>query len=148
MNAPDPAPVEVTLAEVIAFVRAECVSDGPLNETTALQDLGVYGDDMDDFMRKFADRFDVDLSGYRWYFHTGEEGFNPIWFFIRPPNRLVEEIPITLAVLLESARRKLWAIEYPPHTLPRVRWDVVLTWVMVGLLAAASVVCCGLRIRG
>jgi len=37
----------------------------------------VYGDDLDESLEECAERFHVDLSTYRRYFHTGEEGLPP-----------------------------------------------------------------------
>ncbi len=57
------------------FVRAQTGHRGPLTEATTLQsDIGVYGDDMGELLAAYAERFGVDIAGYLWYFHTGEEG--------------------------------------------------------------------------
>lgn len=87
-------------------------------------DLGVEGDDAFEFMDDFAARFGVDMDGYRWYFHHGEEGHNFGALFFRPPYRRVRRIPITPDILLEAIRTKRWPLAYPEHEAPDVRWDI------------------------
>jgi hypothetical protein len=129
-----------TIDEVIAFVREETGFRGPLTEATSLQtDIGVYGDDMYEFMAAYAKRFAVDLSGYLWYFHTGDEGWPNIGsMFFPSPHSLVSEIPITVSMLHDFAERGKWAVEYPHHKLPRStvsRWDLRLNVLFaVGLI--------------
>jgi hypothetical protein len=65
----------------------------------------------------FAQRFSVDMSAYRWYFHHHDEGWltTPAGlFFRRPTNR----IAVTPRMLLESANAGRWLVEYPPHKGP------------------------------
>jgi hypothetical protein len=110
----------------------------------ALQsDLGLYGDDIEDLLTEYAARFGVDLSGFVWYFHTGEEGNGGIGAALfPPPNRRVREIPITLGMLHRFAEAGRWAVEYPPHEPPRKRPDLWLNLavlvVAVGLAVAAG----------
>lgn len=145
MSEPDRTRDAVCLADIIAFVRDQTGYPSHLDEHTSLQDaLGMHGDDLDDLLLRFAERYRVNMTGYRWYFHTHEEGLNPFWIVIPPPNRGVDEIPITLRVLLESARRRAWAVEYPPHP-PPTRWDNIALWVALGIVLASVAVCCGLR---
>src|SRR5947209_6619035 len=66
-----------TFDEVAAFVREETGYRGPLTAATALRaDMGVVGDDLWELIDAYATRFAVDVSGFRWYFHSPEEGFN------------------------------------------------------------------------
>jgi hypothetical protein len=88
----------------------------------------------------------VDLSTYLWYFHTGEEGIGIGALFSRPPNARVQEIPITLAMLLEFANRGRWEVSYPEHELPARRVDllvnlgcVIVSFAGLLLIAAAAV---------
>jgi hypothetical protein len=114
-----------TFDEVAAFVRQQTGFRARLTDATALQsDVGVYGDDMTDFLAACARRFGVDLSGYLWYFHTGGEGFNLGGVFFPPPNARVREIPITVGMLQDFAQRGRWAVEYPQHEPPGYRWDI------------------------
>jgi hypothetical protein len=111
-------------------------------ETELERDLGVLADDFHELMRKFAERFGTDMSGYRWYFHTGEEGPSPGGLFFAPPYRRVEQIPVTLQMLVDSARAGKWLVEYPPHALPRMRWDILINQLLVGGFLVFLVVRC------
>jgi hypothetical protein len=104
---------------------------------------GVYGDDFHELLELYSRTFNVDMTGYIWYFHTSEEGSNFGGMFFRPPNKRVPHIPITTAMLHEFANTGKWSIEYPEHSLPRFRWDrainfcffiVVLTWALYSCL--------------
>lgn len=102
--------------------------------------LGIDGDDGFEFIDKFAARFGTDMSGYRWYFHHGEEGWGIGGLLFRPPYDRVETIPITRAILVEAIRTGRWPIEYPPHVLPRFRWDVTINQaVALGVVVLAGV---------
>lgn len=106
---------------------------------------GIYGDDAEELLGALAKRFKIDMSGYLWYFHTGEEpGCNPGAIFFKRPNQRVQHIPVTLALLVEAAETKVWPVNYPPHTLPEHRWDLRMTWgcllVLLLLFALASTV--------
>jgi hypothetical protein len=106
-----------------------------VTEATSLQDdIGLYGDDIDDLMLEYSTRFGVDLTDYLWYFHTGEEGWNIGGLFFAPPNARVREIPITVGMLHRFATQGRWAIEYPKHDLPRWRLDILINLVVVILV--------------
>jgi hypothetical protein len=92
--------------------------------------LGIDGDDGSEFIEQFAERFGVDMGGYRWYFHHGEEGWGLGALLFRPPDWRVETIPITREILLEAIRSRRWPIDYPPHELPKVRWDLWINGAM------------------
>ena len=103
-------------------------------ETSLFDDLGVDGDDFFELADAFAHRFNVDMSGYRWFFHHGEEGFNIDWILFKPPNRRVRRIRVTPKLLLESANAGKWALEYPAHKLSPIRWDRMLSLGVVCLI--------------
>jgi hypothetical protein len=125
-----------TFEDVAGLVREQTNYDGPLSPETTLQgDLGVAGDDLDRLLLAWAARFGADLSGYLPYFHTPEEGLCFGAWFLPPPHMRVAHIPITVGMLREYAECGRWALEYPPHDRPGVRWDV-----RVDLLLAAIVV--------
>jgi len=111
-------------------------------DTTLQGDIGVYGDDMDDLLSAYAERFGVDLAPYLWYFHTGEEGFSPGGLFFPPPNRLVREIPITLGMLQDFAARGRWAVSYPRHLQPWFRPDILINWMLLAGLCLGCVFSC------
>ena len=125
-----------TLDEIVEFARQTTSFAGHLEANTELErDLGVYGDDMDEFLGAYARRFDVDMSSYLWYFHTGEEGLNlPGALFFRPPSARVKQIPITLRILHEGAQRGRWSVEYPKHSIPAIRYDIIINLVFFVLL--------------
>ena len=136
-SAPSSAP---TLEEISSFVREQTGAPEPLTPTTDLHgDLGVDGDDMCELISEYSRRFAVDVAGYRWYFHSGEEGLPLLGsLFFPPPCRRVERIPITPAMLHQYALERRWSLEYPPHTLPNRRYDV-----LVDLVLGALVLGCG-----
>lgn len=111
--------------EIVDLVR-EWAPRSTLTEHTTLEgDLGVYGDDLDELLEEYAERFHVDLSTYRWYFHTREEGWNLGGIFFRSPDRRVPRIPITVAMLRDFASAGVWSVDYPAHELPRRRYDLL-----------------------
>jgi hypothetical protein len=132
--------------EIAAFVRHQTGCREEVRPETSLQDdVGVYGDDMDDFLAAYAHRFAVDLSEYLWYFHTGEEGFLSIGgLIVPPPNARVDEIPITVSMLKEYSDRGRWAVEYPPHQLPKGRPDLRINQAF-GIVLALLAVAFGIR---
>ncbi len=90
-----------------------CVEPDTITLDTTLQgDLHLYGDDIDDLIASFSDNFEVDMAGYRWYHHTGPEGFNPLWVFRRPWWDKKKKTPIRVDDLLRSAAEKKWTISY------------------------------------
>ena len=130
-----------TFDEVAELVRERTAYNGLLTERTALQsDIGVYGDDMDDLLAAYALRFGVDLAGYRWYFHTGEEGFNLGGLVFPPPNARVPDLPVTVGMLHRFAELGRWAAEYPPHDPPRHRPDIWVNWVVVVAVLALALI--------
>lgn len=135
---PAPGGRPPTLDEVASFVRGQTACPGPLTAATTLQaDLGVDGDDMDEFLSAYSARFGVDLAGYLWYFHAGEEGFGIGGLFIPPPYRRVAEIPITLGMLRDFAALGRWGVEYPPHEIPGFRGDTLIDRAFGGVVLAA-----------
>jgi len=123
--------------EIVVLVREQTNYQGPVSEATALQsDIGVAGDDMDVLLHAYAKQFGVEMSGYLWYFHTEEEGFNIGALLFPPPSSQVHQIPITLSMLRQFAETKRWAVEYPSHRLHRYRYDIWVNWFLILLLIA------------
>jgi hypothetical protein len=120
-----------TFDELATFVKEQTGFRGPLAAVTSLQELDVYGDDMDELLINYAKLFGVDLTGYLWYFHTGEEGLNIGALFFPPPNAKVREIPITLGMLHDFAQKGRWAVNYPVHEAPRSRPDIRVSQLLV-----------------
>lgn len=129
--------------EDIATLVAEQLGVRPSRltpETTLQGDLGAWGDDVDEIIEILAERFGTDVSSYLWYFHTREEGFSLLgrWIF-SPPDKRVQQIPISLQLLLDSARAGRWLVEYPEHRLPEHRYDIWADRVLIALLLALVV---------
>ena len=82
-------------------------------QTRVWEDLKLYGDDVAELIAAFGKRFNVDVSGYRWYHHTGPEGCSPLWLLRKPWWARKTQIPIAVRDLVESARRGRWSIRYP-----------------------------------
>jgi hypothetical protein len=122
--------------EIEALVRDQIGLRSPLDADASLQGIGLFADDLTEFMATFGKRFKVDLSTFRWYFHTGEEGVSVGALFFTPPHDRVPRIPITLRLLREAAELGRWPVDYPDHSLPPRRWDIVINQ----CLAAAFVV--------
>lgn len=122
-------------------VRAEEV----LPDADIEKDLGCTGDDFFELMDAYAKRFNVDMSGFHWYFHTHDESMATVGMFTGyPPSVQVERIPVTLNLLIEMAGRGKWSVIYPPHTLkPRyTRLEKVMRWLFLAALIILIVRSC------
>jgi hypothetical protein len=122
-----------TFDEIATFICDEAgVRRSHVTEATSLQDdIGLYGDDIDHLMLEYSKRFDVNLDGYIWYFHTGEEGFSPGALLFRPPDMRVKRISITIGMLYEFAQLGRWNVQCPEHSIPRWRTDILVNWIVV-----------------
>lgn len=97
-------------------------------------ELGVEGDDFSELIESFSSTFNVDISNYRWYFHSNDEGTNLFSFMFRPPNKKVSRIPITPELLLRISKTKSWDISYPNHEVPENRNDISFSWLLLILI--------------
>ncbi len=102
------------LLEVKNFVSQQTgISISNLNRNSSLsEDLGIEGDDANDFMQAFSKTFDVELTNFVFdkYFYP-EGAFNPISYLIyrklfRRPK--LQHIPITLSRLVEAVLKRKW----------------------------------------
>jgi Protein of unknown function (DUF1493) len=120
-------------AAVSDFLKDYLGESEPLSDDADIfYDFKIDGDDAFDFIEKFAAKFEIDLSTYRWYFHHGEEGILSIGgLFFKPPYRRVVRMPLTPQVLAAAIRSKRWPLEYPLHSLPSVRWDMMINQMVV-----------------
>ncbi|SPH23378.1 hypothetical protein DEA8626_02442 [Defluviimonas aquaemixtae] len=130
-------------ADVAAF--AESFLGQPLDDRTEADLFGATGcdgDDAFDFIEAFAERFGVDLEGYRWDFHHADEGalLNPGWPF-RAPHQKVTRIPITLDLLRQSVCEGIWPLVYPPidpvSSRPDV-WNGLIALIVLALVGIAT----------
>jgi hypothetical protein len=132
---PNKAP-EPTIDDIRSFLHevTRVKNEEIREDSDLLMDLGIDGDDWDPLLEEYRRRFGVNLDAFRWYFHHGEEGLNPFWLFITPPNRRVQHIPVTPRVLLESALLGRWSIAYPAHQLPSGRPDLRALSIFAGII--------------
>ena len=113
--------------DIIAFLIDLSGTDRVKPDSDINDEIGMYGDDFDEMIEKFGEKFSVDISDYLWYFHSEEEGFISLGgIFFKPPNQRVNRIPITPAMLTEFANLGCWNISYPPHKLPKYRIDIII----------------------
>ena len=92
-------------------------NDLPPSDADLLDALRIDGDDVVDVISAFAMRFDVDLSGYRFYYHHSPEGFDLLTFvdmgFFSSAAFEGRRIPITIALLEQAAMLGRWPVDYP-----------------------------------
>lgn len=122
-------------------VRAEEV----LPDADIEKDLGCTGDDFFELMEAYAKRFNVDMSGFIWYFHTHDEGMATLDLLPgMPPSIQVERIPVSLNLLVQMAQLGKWDVPYPPHVLqPRYTMsEKVIRWLFAAILIALIVRSC------
>lgn len=104
------------------------VSEEKISQVIDLEkDLELTGEDFEEFIQYFAEEYQIDMSKYLWYFHRHEEGLNIGSLFFKPPSKRVARIPITPSILHKAAAERVWPLEYPPHRLPKIRWDIAIT---------------------
>lgn len=94
---------------------------------------GISGDDFDIVISEYAETFSVDMTSFCWYFHMSEEGsFYSIGaFFFNPPNKRVPYIAVTPQMLADFANMGKWDIDYPPHEIPKRRWDIFINQMLI-----------------
>ncbi len=127
--------------EIIIFLANLAGTDKIYSDSDIFKDVGMVGDDFHEMIEKYSKKYSVDMSGYLWYFHTDEEGSNGIGgAFFTPPNERVERIPVTPSLLTNFANQQKWDIQYPEHTLPKKRYDLLVNTIIVGLAVAALVI--------
>jgi hypothetical protein len=123
-----------SVKDIRASLQAFTHTGEPVTLQTSLQDdLGIWGDDLDEFLTLFASRYQVDMSKYLWYFHTQEEGVNFGASIHKSPDQLAPYIPITVQVLHDSANCGEWSVVYPKHTVPK-RMDLAVSRAIVAII--------------
>ena len=70
----------ITSSEIYKFLSKQLqIKEEKLNlDSDIYKEFGVDGDDFSDLMVSFSEKFNVDLSGFLWYFHYGV-GAAPKW---------------------------------------------------------------------
>ena len=127
----------ITIEEIVDFTKKE-LKEKDIFPDTDIFSLGIYGDDMDEFLGSYHKKYNVNFDNYLWYFHNEEEisnNFSIGKIFFKPPYDSVERIPITLEILTKFANTKVWEIDYPEHQLPKYRYDVLIDQIIFGGLA-------------
>jgi len=115
--------------ELKTFLWDQCRWKKPLaDDDDVFQRLGIDGEDGWEFMDEFSERFQVDISAYRWYFHHGSEGFDLLALFVKRPEHWVEPIAITPRDLIKAIEDRRWPITYPPHEEPVPRKPFWRRW--------------------
>lgn len=76
-------------------------------KTKISQDLGLEGDEADQFLDAFSKKFNVDFSDFNFKKYFVEEGWDPIRFFIYTTG-IIKLKPITLRDLEKSAEIGKW----------------------------------------
>ena len=126
----------LTTNDIVEFVRKNTGSNSITSETDIFRD-GTVGDDFHDLIENFAKTYSVDMTDYLWYFHSNEEGsWNCIGgLFFNPPNKRVERIPVTPALLTEFANKRKWKLEYPKHNIPEKRYDILINRIFIFIVS-------------
>jgi hypothetical protein len=98
------------IARFLSEIRAEPlehISPG----TRLREDLGLDGDDVDEFLEGLADRFGVDLTGFDFYRYFREEP-HLLWLFTQwwhaRRRGQWQTQPITVADVVRTVREKRW----------------------------------------
>lgn len=112
--------------EIIEFIKEKSGIDELNSNDDLFRDHGICGDDFGELMTSYQDKYCVDMSGYIWYFHSDEEGYNIGGLSFDPPYKRVARIPITPKMLTDFANKGRWDIEYPSHRIPKRRWDILI----------------------
>lgn len=122
-----------TIEKIIKLVitKTGCDEFEVQADTDIFGELGCVGDDFHELISEFAEKFEVDISTYLWYFHADEEGQNFGALFFKPPYCRVKRIPVTPSVLLQAANSGKWMIVYPEHKLPKYRYDIFFTYLIL-----------------
>jgi hypothetical protein len=131
--------MKITEEEIIDFIEKEFWKSNLNSNSDIFSEVGIDGDDCDELLSKYAEKYSVDMSNFLWYFHYQEEGnlfFNIGNLFFKTPKQRVNEIPITPKMLTEFANSGKWEINYPEHKLPKYRYDVIINQTIFLLLLA------------
>jgi acyl carrier protein len=109
--------------KVIAFVAEEtsALRDeiGPATELG--RDIGMDGDEAEEFMKAFQAAFDVDMQDFEFSRHFGPEApFSLIWyvFMLVFHRHSLKFEPIAVSDLVRAAREKRWPAERRPTSFP------------------------------
>lgn len=130
--------MKYTLEDIINFLKDQSLEDEISPETNVCDEIGMIGDDFDEMMMAYAEKFSVDMTGYLWYFHSEEEGsWTSISLFPRA-NEQVKRIPVTSTMLTDFANSGKWNVVYPEHKTTLTEYNSYFTLlifiVLIGLI--------------
>jgi len=130
----------VSRVDIIQFIDEFWDMSASLgDEDCIFEKLYIDGDDAFEFMTRYAEKFNVNLDEYRWYFHHGEEGLRVGVgeSIFSTPDRKADHIPLSVEALVQSAREGYWVLTYPDHKLSTKRYDRLTNQtVLLALLGA------------
>jgi len=119
------------IEEIIEFIKSKSCVDEVNIDSDIFKDLSMYGDDFHELIEEFSINYSVDMSKYLWYFHADEEGQNIGGVFFDPPYKMVKRIPVTPTMLSDFATKGVWYINYPEHSIPKKRYDLLINKIIL-----------------
>lgn len=121
---------------IIAFLTDFIGLEDITAQMDIFDELGITGDDFHKMIDSYSKKFHVDMTNYLWYFHTNEEGSSIGSAFFKAPYERVKRIPVTPKMLLDFANTGKWNIDYPEHSIPKRRYDLIINRVFsLGIFA-------------
>lgn len=118
--------------EIIDLIKDYAHQNIVITPHTCLEkDCHILMDDFHELVDIYAKQFNVNMDNYLWYFHAEEEGTNISKYFYKPPYDRVDRISITPLILEQFAQAREWNIEYPPHNLPKHRYDLIINFIFI-----------------
>ncbi|WP_214229585.1 DUF1493 family protein [Pedobacter sp. B4-66] len=119
--------MKYTIENIIDFLKEQSLEDEINPQTNVCDDIGMSGDDFDEMMTAFAEKFSVDMTSYLWYFHAEEEGsWTSLSLFPRA-NEQVKRIPLTPTILTDFANLGKWSVIYPEHKVTLTEYNDYFT---------------------
>ncbi|MFB6344094.1 hypothetical protein ACE1ET_20415, partial [Saccharicrinis sp. FJH62] len=122
----------IRIDEILKFIKEQTGLDS-LESDSDIFELGIVGDDFDELIVEFSEKYKIKMDSYLWYFHANEEGLSIGGLFFKSPNKRVNRIPITPKFLLTIANQGFWNIDYPKHELPKYRLDIIINKILVAV---------------
>lgn len=108
-----------TVRELIDLAKRATGRDDIDARSRLVQDLGLIGDDVDEFLEAIVERYGTDFSNFHWHRHFPDEYTAPFFLIgclFRRIFRLpqVEFEPVTLSQLASAVALGRWEYEEPP----------------------------------
>jgi hypothetical protein len=80
--------------------------EGDTGKMSLYHDLGIWGDDADELLEAYADKFGVEIAPFRWTDYFPNEG-NPVWELLKNLFRARKEYKrLTIADLQRGIENK------------------------------------------